>query len=85
MALFQAMVTRFPIISTRKLTKSVKILTHDKSIVGVSDYNEFYKTAKRHMLTHILGPNAQVCDPAKNFKFNFVLQLNHRVFDIINF
>ena len=60
MALFQAMVTRFPIISTRKLTKSVKILTHDKSIVGVSDYNEFYKTAKRHMLTHILGPNAQV-------------------------
>ncbi|WOH05971.1 hypothetical protein DCAR_0625394 [Daucus carota subsp. sativus] len=55
----EAMVTRFPIISTRKLTKSVKILTHDKSIVGVSDYNEFYKTAKRHMLTHILGPNAQ--------------------------
>ncbi|XP_074352554.1 ent-kaurene oxidase-like [Apium graveolens] len=55
----EAMVTRFPVISTRKVTKSVKILTYDKSIVGVSDYNEFYRTAKKHLLTHILGPNAQ--------------------------
>ena len=77
--------TRFPAISTRKLSKALKILTADKTMVATSDYDEFHKTVKRHLLTHILGPNAQVCDPAKNFKFNFVLQLNHRVFDIINF
>ncbi|KAL1813108.1 hypothetical protein ACET3Z_023173 [Daucus carota] len=55
----EAMVTRFPAISTRKLSSAVKILTSDKSIVAMSDYNDFYKTAKRHVLTHVLGPTAQ--------------------------
>ncbi|KAK1389377.1 Ent-kaurene oxidase, chloroplastic [Heracleum sosnowskyi] len=55
----EAMVTRFPAISTRKLSKAVKVLTSDKSIVAISDYNEFYKTTKRHVLTHLLGPIAQ--------------------------
>ncbi|KAL8145100.1 ent-kaurene oxidase-like [Apium graveolens] len=55
----EAMVTRFPAITTRKLSKAVDILASDKSLVAVSDYDEFHKTAKRHLLTHILGPNAQ--------------------------
>nr|AUZ98413.1 ent-kaurene oxidase [Trachyspermum ammi] len=55
----EAMVTRFPAISTRKLSKALKILTADKSMVATSDYDEFHKTVKRHLLTHILGPNAQ--------------------------
>lgn len=63
------MVTTFPIISTGKLTKSVKILTYHKSKIGASDYNEFYKTAKRHMLTHILGPIAQVCAAKETSRF----------------
>lgn len=64
------MVRRFPVISTKKLTKSVTILTYDKSIVGVSDYSLFYKTAKRHMLTQILGPNAQVCAAKETSNFD---------------
>lgn len=52
--------TRFPAISTRKLSKALDILASDKSLVAMSDYDEFHKTAKKHLLTHILGPNAQV-------------------------
>lgn len=55
------MVTKYTSISTRKLSNALKILTSDKSIVAMSDYNEFYKAAKRHLLTSTLGPNAQVC------------------------
>nr|XP_017251171.1 PREDICTED: ent-kaurene oxidase, chloroplastic-like [Daucus carota subsp. sativus] len=55
----EAMVTRFPAISTRKLSKAVDILACDKSLVAISDYDEFHKTTKRHLLTHILGPSAQ--------------------------
>ncbi|KAA8537692.1 hypothetical protein F0562_027318 [Nyssa sinensis] len=55
----EAMVTRFSAISTRKLSKALKILTSDKSMVATSDYGEFHKTVKRHILTNILGPNAQ--------------------------
>ncbi|KAL1813107.1 hypothetical protein ACET3Z_023172 [Daucus carota] len=55
----EAMVTRFPSISTRKLSKALQILTSDKTMVAISDYDEFHKTVKRHLLTHILGPNAQ--------------------------
>ncbi|XP_059637197.1 ent-kaurene oxidase-like [Cornus florida] len=55
----EAMVTRFSSISTRKLTKALKILTFDKCMVATSDYDEFHKTVKRNILTTILGPNAQ--------------------------
>ncbi|KAK6160771.1 hypothetical protein DH2020_004152 [Rehmannia glutinosa] len=55
----EAMVTKYSSISTRKLSNALKILTSDKSIVAMSDYNEFYKAAKRHLLTSTLGPNAQ--------------------------
>ncbi|GAA0154336.1 oxidase [Lithospermum erythrorhizon] len=55
----EAMVTRYPSISTRKLSNALKILTCDKSLVAMSDYDEFHKTAKRHLLTSTLGPNAQ--------------------------
>ncbi|CAK9150359.1 unnamed protein product [Ilex paraguariensis] len=55
----EAMVTRFSSISTRKLSKALTILTSDKTMVAMSDYNEFHKTVKRHMLTNVLGPTAQ--------------------------
>lgn len=55
----EAMVTKYSSISTRKLSNALKILTFDKSIVAMSDYNEFYKTAKLHLLTSTLGTNAQ--------------------------
>ncbi|KAM3341955.1 ent-kaurene oxidase [Capsicum galapagoense] len=55
----EAMVTRYSSISTRKLTNALKILTCDKSIVAISDYDEFHKTVKRHVLTSVLGPTAQ--------------------------
>lgn len=55
----EAMVTKYSSISTRKLSKALKILSCDKSMVAMSDYDEFHKTAKRHLLTSTLGPNAQ--------------------------
>ncbi|KAL2332540.1 hypothetical protein Fmac_020121 [Flemingia macrophylla] len=55
----EAMVTRFSSISTRKLSNALKILTSNKCMVATSDYNEFHKTVKRHILTNFLGANAQ--------------------------
>ncbi|XP_040999077.1 ent-kaurene oxidase, chloroplastic [Juglans microcarpa x Juglans regia] len=55
----EAMVTRHSSISTRNLTKALTILTSDKCMVATSDYNEFHKMVKRHILTNVLGPNAQ--------------------------
>ncbi|KAJ0789758.1 putative ent-kaurene monooxygenase [Helianthus annuus] len=55
----EAFVTRFESISTRNLSKALKILTADKTMVAMSDYNDYHKTVKRHILTAMLGPNAQ--------------------------
>lgn len=55
----EAMVTRYSSISTRKLSKALRILTCDKCMVATSDYNEFHKTVKRHLLANVLGANAQ--------------------------
>ncbi|CAN0922164.1 Ent-kaurene oxidase [Linum grandiflorum] len=55
----EAMVTRFSSISTRNLPKALSLLTHDKSIVAMSDYDDFHRTAKRHLLANILSPTAQ--------------------------
>lgn len=54
----EAMVTRFSSISTRKLSKALTILTYDKCMVATSDYNDFHKMAKRHILNNLLGNNA---------------------------
>ncbi|GAB4825752.1 hypothetical protein Ancab_008627 [Ancistrocladus abbreviatus] len=55
----EAMVTRYSSISTRKLSYALKIITYNKFMVAVSDYNEFHKTIKRHILNSLLGPRAQ--------------------------
>ncbi|KAL3505228.1 hypothetical protein ACH5RR_035069 [Cinchona calisaya] len=55
----EAMVTRYSSISTRKLSKALTILTGGKSIVAMSDYDDFYKMAKRLILSSTLGTNAQ--------------------------
>lgn len=71
----QAMVTRYSSISTRKLSTALEILTSNKSMVAMSDYNEFHKIAKRHLLTNVLGTNAQVCYCNKSpLCFQFLLQ-----------
>ncbi|KAK7255073.1 hypothetical protein RIF29_28475 [Crotalaria pallida] len=55
----EAMVTRHQSISTKSLSNALKILTVNKCMVAVCDYNEFHKKIKRHVLTCVLGPNAQ--------------------------
>ncbi|XP_076927030.1 ent-kaurene oxidase-like isoform X2 [Bidens hawaiensis] len=55
----EVFVSRFQSISTRKLSNALKILSADKTLVALSDYNDFHKTFKRHLLTGLLGPNAQ--------------------------
>ncbi|KAK1433536.1 hypothetical protein QVD17_10447 [Tagetes erecta] len=54
----EAMVTKFDSISTRNLSKALKILTADKTMVAMSDYDDYHKTVKRNVLTSILGPAA---------------------------
>ncbi|XP_031120170.1 ent-kaurene oxidase, chloroplastic [Ipomoea triloba] len=55
----EAMVDKYSSISSRKLSRSLTMLTHDKSIVAMSDYGDFHKTVKRNILTSVLGANAQ--------------------------
>ncbi|OMO87678.1 Cytochrome P450 [Corchorus capsularis] len=55
----EAMVTRYSSISTRKLSNALKILTFDKCMVATSDYDDFHKMAKRHLITNTLGATAQ--------------------------
>jgi len=57
---FQAMVTRFSSISTRKLSNALTVLTCDKSMVATSDYDDFHKLVKRCLLNGLLGANSQV-------------------------
>ncbi|EPS71198.1 ent-kaurene oxidase 2, partial [Genlisea aurea] len=54
----EALVTRHSSISAKKLSNAVTILTAGK-IIAMSDYNEFYKNAKRNLLNSILGANVQ--------------------------
>ena len=57
---FQALVTRYPSISSRKLSSALTVLTSNKCMVAMSDYNDFHKTVKKLILTNVLGANAQV-------------------------
>lgn len=52
--------TRYSSISKRKLSTALTILTSDKCMVAMSDYNDFHKMVKKHILASILGANAQV-------------------------
>jgi hypothetical protein len=54
------MVTKFSSISTRKLPTAISVLSHDKSMVAVSDYNDFHKMVKRLIMAGMLGVSAQV-------------------------
>ncbi|XP_050231121.1 ent-kaurene oxidase, chloroplastic-like isoform X3 [Mercurialis annua] len=55
----EAMVNRFPSISTRKLSDTLTLFTQNKCMVAMSDYDEFHKMAKRHLFTNVLGAKAQ--------------------------
>lgn len=54
------MITRHSSISTRKLSTALNILSYNQRVVAVSDYNDFYKMTKRHIITSLLGSTAQV-------------------------
>ncbi|TKY64660.1 Ent-kaurene oxidase [Spatholobus suberectus] len=43
----------------RQLSTALKILTLDKCMVAISDYNDFHKMIKKHILSNVLGANAQ--------------------------
>ncbi|KZV33806.1 ent-kaurene oxidase, chloroplastic-like [Dorcoceras hygrometricum] len=53
------MIERYSSISTRKLSNALAILTFNKCMVATSDYNEFHKVSKRHLLASTLGSSAQ--------------------------
>ncbi|XP_039121124.1 ent-kaurene oxidase 2 isoform X1 [Dioscorea cayenensis subsp. rotundata] len=55
----EAMVTKFSSISTRKLSKALQVLTSNKSLVAMSDYDEYHKMVKRYVLASVLGTAAQ--------------------------
>ncbi|MED6184177.1 hypothetical protein PIB30_044988 [Stylosanthes scabra] len=55
----EAMVTRYSSISSRKLSNALTILTSNKCMVAISDYNDFHKMVKKLILANVLGPNAQ--------------------------
>ncbi|KAL6214632.1 hypothetical protein ACLB2K_014064 [Fragaria x ananassa] len=55
----EAMVTRYSSISNRKLSNALKILSADKCMVALSDYNDFHKMIKRYIRANLLGSRAQ--------------------------
>ncbi|KAL6603907.1 hypothetical protein ACP70R_044268 [Stipagrostis hirtigluma subsp. patula] len=55
----EAMIAKYSSISTRKLTKSLSVLTRDKTMVATSDYGDFHKMVKRYMMTSMLGTSGQ--------------------------
>nr|CAB3503122.1 unnamed protein product [Digitaria exilis] len=55
----EAMIAKFSSISTRKLSKALSILTHDKTMVATSDYGDFHKMVKRFVMTSMLGTSGQ--------------------------
>ncbi|CAA0819654.1 Ent-kaurene oxidase- chloroplastic [Striga hermonthica] len=42
-----------------KISNAIKIISCDKNMIATSDYGEYHKTSKRHILNSMLGPNAQ--------------------------
>ncbi|KAG8075467.1 hypothetical protein GUJ93_ZPchr0006g42168 [Zizania palustris] len=55
----EAMIAKFPSISTRKLSKALSVLTRDKTMVATSDYDDFHKMVKRYVMSSMLGSSAQ--------------------------
>ncbi|CAI0424077.1 unnamed protein product [Linum tenue] len=55
----EAMVTKFSTMTTRKLPKSLSVLSMDKTMVALADYDDYHKMVKRHLLTNMLSPSAQ--------------------------
>uniref|UniRef100_A0A0D3GI05 Ent-kaurene oxidase n=1 Tax=Oryza barthii TaxID=65489 RepID=A0A0D3GI05_9ORYZ len=53
------MVAKFSSISTRKLSKALTVLSHDKSMVATSDSGDFHKMGKRYIMLSMLGTSAQ--------------------------
>ncbi|KAJ9567374.1 hypothetical protein OSB04_003340 [Centaurea solstitialis] len=55
----EALVTKFDSITTRNLPNTLRILSVDKTMVALSDYDDHHKTFKRNVLTSVLGPVAR--------------------------
>lgn len=56
----EAMIEKFPSISTRKISKVMSILSRDKKLVAISDDGDFHKSTKRYIMTSMLGGTAQI-------------------------
>ncbi|CAN0922163.1 Ent-kaurene oxidase, partial [Linum grandiflorum] len=67
-----AMVTKFSSISSRKLPKALMLLSQGKSTVALSDYDDFHKMAKRHLLNTLLSSTVQ-----KRHYFNRVIMVDN--------
>ncbi|GAB4852020.1 hypothetical protein Ancab_016213 [Ancistrocladus abbreviatus] len=79
----EAMVTRYTSISTRKLSYALTTLTNDKFMVAMSDYGEFHKRVKRHILIHLLGPNAQ--KRIRHYRESMISSIMDRLYDHVKY
>lgn len=55
----EAMITKYSSISTRKLSKALSILTAQKRMVAMSDYNAEHRMLKKLVVTNLLGQTPQ--------------------------
>ncbi|KAI3839639.1 hypothetical protein MKW92_008570 [Papaver armeniacum] len=58
----EAIVSKFSSISKQKHTQAMKILT--LNTIVTSDFNEYHKMARRHLVIHMVGSNAHKQHPA---------------------
>ncbi|KAI4389912.1 hypothetical protein MLD38_002079 [Melastoma candidum] len=77
----EAMVTRHSLISSRQLPKALDILTADKCMVAMSDYDEFHKMVKRYILNNVLGPSAQ--KRLRDNRDNLVENVSKQLYDYV--
>ncbi|XP_024515712.1 ent-kaurene oxidase 2 [Selaginella moellendorffii] len=57
---WQALVAKYSSISNRDLGSNITILTRNRKIVAMSDYDERYRMLKRMMVNNLLGQTSQV-------------------------
>ncbi|KAH7284369.1 hypothetical protein KP509_34G051400 [Ceratopteris richardii] len=78
----EVMLTKYPSISTRKMSKALSILTGGKTMVATSDYCDLYRMLKKLLVQNLLGPTPQKANQKlRERTFN---QLLDGIFDKLN-
>eukprot|EP01018_Ginkgo_biloba_P040909 Gb_05787 [translate_table: standard] len=54
----EAMVTNYQSINTRKLPHSIRVLSGEKTMIAMSDYDQYHLMSKKLILKHLLGNTA---------------------------